>query len=195
MTLFQLSRRDALILVLFAAVVLTMPLWTAPIGANYPGLMQKFAIFAIFAIGFNVLFGLTGYLSFGHAAFLGVGSYTAVWSFKLLTMDVLPAIVFAILISGLFALAIGYLSLRRSGIYFSILTLAFAQMSYNLAYSVLTPITNGETSLQLTLQDPRVIDLALAPRGAGLPTASLFGQTLTGLGGFYFFHSFQTDTG
>lgn len=186
MTLFQLSRRDALILVLFAAVVLTMPLWTAPIGANYPGLMQKFAIFAIFAIGFNVLFGLTGYLSFGHAAFLGVGSYTAVWSFKLLTMDVLPAIVFAILISGLFALAIGYLSLRRSGIYFSILTLAFAQMSYNLAYSVLTPITNGETSLQLTLQDPRVIDLALAPRGAGLPTASLFGQTLTGLGGFYF---------
>ena len=186
MTLFQLSRRDALILVLFAAVVLTMPLWTAPIGANYPGLMQKFAIFAIFAIGFNVLFGLTGYLSFGHAAFLGVGSYTAVWSFKLLTMDVLPAIIFAILISGLFALAIGYLSLRRSGIYFSILTLAFAQMSYNLAYSVLTPITNGETSLQLTLQDPRLIDLALAPRGPGLPTASLFGQTLTGLGGFYF---------
>ncbi len=186
MTLFQMTRRDALVLLAFAAVILTMPLWTAPIGANYPGLMQKFVIFAIFAIGFNVLFGLTGYLSFGHAAFLGVGSYTAVWTFKLLTMDVLPAIVFAILVSGLFALAIGYLSMRRSGIYFSILTLAFAQMSYNLAYSVLTPITNGETSLQLTLQDPRVIDLALAPRGAGLPTASLFGQTLTGLGGFYF---------
>jgi ABC-type branched-subunit amino acid transport system permease subunit len=186
MSLFQLSRRDTLLLLAFAVVIAAMPLWTAPIGANYPGLMQKFAIFAIFAIGFNVLFGLTGYLSFGHAAFLGVGSYTAVWSFKLLTMDVLPAIVFAILISGVFALAIGYLSLRRSGIYFSILTLAFAQMSYNLAYSVLTPITNGETSLQLTLQDPRLIDLALAPRGAGLPTASLFGQTLTGLGGFYF---------
>ncbi|MDP3316839.1 MAG: branched-chain amino acid ABC transporter permease, partial [Devosia sp.] len=186
MTLFQMTRRDALVLLAFAAVILTMPLWTAPIGANYPGQMQTFVIFAIFAIGFNVLFGLTGYLSFGHAAFLGVGSYTAVWTFKLLTMDVLPAIVFAILVSGLFALAIGYLSMRRSGIYFSILTLAFAQMSYNLAYSVLTPITNGETSLQLTLQDPRVIDLALAPRGAGLPTASLFGQTLTGLGGFYF---------
>jgi ABC-type branched-subunit amino acid transport system permease subunit len=59
-------------------------------------------------------------------------------------------------------------------------------MSYNLAYSVLTPITNGETSLQLTLQDPRVIDLAFSERGAGLPTASLFGFTLTGLGGFYF---------
>ena len=67
------------------------------------------------------------------------------WSFKLLTMDVIPAILFAVIVSGLFALVIGYLSLRRSGIYFSILTLAFAQMSYNLAYSVLTPITNGET--------------------------------------------------
>ena len=186
MALFQLSRRDALIFAIFALVVVTMPLWTAPIGANYPGLMQKFAIYAIFAIGFNILFGLTGYLSFGHAAFLGVGSYSAVWSFKLLTMDVLPAIVFAIVISGLFALAIGYLSLRRSGIYFSILTLAFAQMSYNLAYSVLTPITNGETSLQLTLQDPRLIDLAFTTRGAGLPTASLFGMPFTGLGGFYF---------
>jgi len=186
MALFQLPRRDALLLLAFALVIVSMPIWTAPIGANYPGLMQKFVIFAIFAIGFNILFGLTGYLSFGHAAFLGVGSYTAVWSFKLLTMDVLPAIAFAIVVSGLFSLAIGYLSLRRSGIYFSILTLAFAQMSYNLAYSVLTPITNGETSLQLTLQDPRLIDLALAPRGAGLPTASLFGQTLTGLGGFYF---------
>lgn len=186
MALFQLSRRDALIFAIFALVVITMPVWAAPFGANYPGLMQKFAIYAVFAIGFNVLFGLTGYLSFGHAAFLGVGSYTAVWSFKLLTMDVLPAIVFSILLTGLFALAIGYLSLRRSGIYFSILTLAFAQMSYNLAYSVLTPITNGETSLQLTLQDPRIIDLAFGERGAGLPTASLLGFTLTGLGGFYF---------
>ena len=60
MALFQLSRRDALIFVLFALVVITMPVWTAPFGANYSGLMQKFAIYAIFAIGFNVLFGLTG---------------------------------------------------------------------------------------------------------------------------------------
>ena len=52
------------------------------------------------------------------------------------------------------------LPLRRSGIYFSILTLAFAQMSYNLAYSVLTPVTNGETGLQLSQQDPRMLDRA-----------------------------------
>ncbi|RYE82564.1 MAG: branched-chain amino acid ABC transporter permease, partial [Hyphomicrobiales bacterium] len=186
MDLFRTPRRDVIVFIVFAIVVLAMPLWLQPLGAAYPALMQKLVISAIFAIGFNILFGLTGYLSFGHAAFLGVGSYTAVWSFKLLTMDALPALIFAVLVSGLFALAIGWLSLKRSGIYFSILTLAFAQMCYNLAYSVLTPITNGETSLQLTLQDPRVVDLAFTTRGASLPTASLFGHTFSGLEGFYF---------
>jgi ABC-type branched-subunit amino acid transport system permease subunit len=181
-----MPRRDFITLALFALVVITMPVWLQPLGAAYPGLMQKFAIYAVFALGFNILFGLTGYLSFGHAAFLGVGSYTAVWSFKLLTMDVIPAMIFAVVMAGLLAIVIGYLSLKRSGIYFSILTLAFAQMCYNLAYSVLTPITNGETSLQLTLRDPRIIDLALAPRGAGLPTAGLFGHSFSGLEGFYF---------
>ena len=181
-----MPRRDFITLALFALVVITMPVWLQPLGAAYPGLMQKFAIYAVFALGFNILFGLTGYLSFGHAAFLGVGSYTAVWSFKLLTMDVIPAMLFAVVMAGLLAIVIGYLSLKRSGIYFSILTLAFAQMCYNLAYSVLTPITNGETSLQLTLRDPRIIDLAFAPRGAGLPTAGLFGHSFSGLEGFYF---------
>ena len=56
------------------------------------------------------------------------------WSFKLLTMNIVPAMLFGVLAGGVFALLIGYVSLRRSGIYFSILTLAFAQMSYNLAY-------------------------------------------------------------
>ncbi|WP_428672985.1 branched-chain amino acid ABC transporter permease, partial [Roseibium sp.] len=129
--------RDLLLFGIFSAAVLTMPVWLTPLGAGYPDLLQKFAIYGLFATGFNLLFGLTGYLSFGHAAFLGVGSYTAVWTFKLLGMNPIPAAIMAVVTSGLFALAIGYVSLRRSGIYFSILTLAFAQMSYNLAYSVL----------------------------------------------------------
>ena len=75
---------------------------------------------------------------------------------------------------------------RRSGIYFSILTLAFAQMCYNLAYSVLTPITNGETGLQLTLQDPRMIDRMFVEAGPGLPSTNLFGLSMSGYSGFYF---------
>ena len=175
---------DWLLIILFAAAVLLMPIWLAPFGANYPDLMQKFAIFGVFAIGFNILFGLTGYLSFGHAAFLGVGSYTAVWTFKLLTMNVIPAIIFSIIMAGLFAIVIGYVSLRRSGIYFSILTLAFAQMSYNLAYSVLGVVTNGESGLQLSLDDPRILDAANTT--GSLPTTTLFGLKMTGMPGFYF---------
>lgn len=168
-----LRTNDRALMVLFSIVVLAGPLILAPVGAGYPDLMQRFVIYGIFAIGFNILFGLTGYLSFGHAAFLGVGSYSAVWMLKLLSVNIVPAIIFSVVVSGLFALLIGFVSLRRSGIYFSILTLAFAQMSYNLAYSVLTPITNGETGLQLNLDDPRVLD------GAGesgqVASPSLFG--------------------
>lgn len=179
-----------IVMLVFSAVVLTMPIWLTPIGAGYPDLLQKFAIFGIFAIGFNILFGLTGYLSFGHAAFLGVGSYAAVWSFKLLTMNVLPAIIFAVIVAGLFSIVIGYISLRRSGIYFSILTLAFAQMSYNLAYSVLTPITNGETGLQLEKADPRIIDSMFVEPTAGLPLTNFFSLSLSGYEGFYFCAAF-----
>ena len=73
-------------------------------------------------------------------------------------------------------------------IYFSILTLAFAQMSYNLAYSVLTPITNGETGLQLAQADPRWLDTVIfgIDYGAKLPSSSLFGISMTGYTGFYF---------
>jgi ABC-type branched-subunit amino acid transport system permease subunit len=178
---------DTLLLLIFSAVILLMPIWLQPFGAAYPDLLQKFAIYGIFAIGFNILFGLTGYLSFGHAAFLGVGSYAAVWSFKLLTMNVIPAVIFGVLFAGILAAIIGFLSLRRSGIYFSILTLAFAQMSYNLAYSVLTPITNGETGLQLSRSDPRIIDRMFSEEtSAGLPSTDLFGETMSGYPGFYF---------
>ena len=179
-----LERRDTLLLIAVAVITLFAPIILNPFptgsalaqfNAGYPDLMQRFVIFGIFAIGFNILFGLTGYLSFGHAAFLGIGSYSAVWMFKLLSMNVLPAILLSVIMAGLFALVIGFVSLRRSGIYFSILTLAFAQMSYNLAYSVLTPITNGETGLQLTLSDPRILDGAST---GGLPVTSLFGAEM-----------------
>ncbi len=179
-------RQDRLLFLGFCAAVLTMPLWMKLVGAGYPDLLQKFAIYGIFAIGFNILFGLTGYLSFGHAAFLGVGSYTAVWSFKLLSMNAIPAVLFGTLAAGVFALLIGYVSLRRSGIYFSILTLAFAQMCYNLAYSVLTPITNGETGLQLARNDPRILDRLFVQAGPGIPDVNLFGLQMFGYNGFYF---------
>ncbi len=180
--MLKLNKSDLVTFSFVVAITLLAPFLMNPFpegsalaqfNAGYPDLMQRFVIFGIFAVGFNILFGLTGYLSFGHAAFLGVGSYAAVWVFKLLTMNIIPAILFAVLVSGLFSLVIGFISLRRSGIYFSILTLAFAQMSFSLAYSVLTPVTNGETGLQITLNDPRVLDTANI--SGNLPVTSLFG--------------------
>ncbi|MTJ04171.1 MAG: branched-chain amino acid ABC transporter permease [Sediminimonas qiaohouensis] len=178
-----LNKKDSVLLLVVTLLAICAPFILNPFptgsamaqfNAGYPDLMQRFVIFGIFAIGFNILFGLTGYLSFGHAAFLGVGSYSAVWMFKLLSMNIIPAITLSVLVAGVFALFIGYVSLRRSGIYFAILTLAFAQMSFNLAYSVLTPITNGETGLQLALDDPRILDAAPANAGS-LPYPSLLG--------------------
>ncbi len=166
MKLFGLSKKDTSFLLIVIALTMLTPIILQPFpessglatfNAGYPDLMQRIAIFGIFAIGFNILFGLTGYLSFGHAAFLGIGSYTVVWMYKLLDYNVIWGLPLAVITSGLFALVIGYVSLRRSGIYFSILTLAFAQMSYNLAYSVLTPITNGETGLQVYDSDAQVL--------------------------------------
>ena len=169
-----LSKKDSLFLLVVVCLTLATPIILQPFpegsalaqfNAGYPDLMQRFAIFGIFAIGFNILFGLTGYLSFGHAAFLGVGSYSVVWMYKLLNYNVVPGLILAIITSGLFALFIGYISLRRSGIYFSILTLAFAQMSFNLAYSVLTPLTNGETGLQVYTDDPQILLGENSPAG------------------------------
>jgi len=99
--MFGLDKKHTNLLLLVAALTMLAPFLLNPFpegsgmaqfNAGYPDLMQRFVIFGIFAIGFNILFGLTGYLSFGHAAFLGVGSYAAMWMMKLLTMNVIPAI-------------------------------------------------------------------------------------------------------
>ncbi|MDP5327061.1 MAG: branched-chain amino acid ABC transporter permease [Paracoccaceae bacterium] len=178
--MFGLNAKDTRLLWIVIGLTMLAPFLLNPFpegselaqfNAGYPDLMQRFVIFGIFAIGFNILFGLTGYLSFGHAAFLGVGSYAAIWMMKLLTMNVIPAIIMSIVFAGLFSLIVGWISLRRSGIYFSILTLAFAQMSYALAYSVLTPITGGETGLQAKISDPRILDSNAGEFGR----ANLFG--------------------
>ncbi len=177
-----LNKKDAKTFFIVAALLVLAPFFMNPFptdsslaqfNAGYPDLMQRFMIFGIFAIGFNILFGLTGYLSFGHAAFLGVGSYAAVWMFKLLSYNIVPAIILAVIMAGIFSVAIGYLCLRRSGIYFSILTLAFAQMSFAMAYSIFSNpsynLTNGETGLQVYNDDPQYL------KGNGPDTTHLFG--------------------
>ena len=188
-----LEKKDFTLLLIVTVMVIVAPFVLNPFpegtamaqmfNAGYHDLMQRFAIFGILVIGFNILFGLTGYLSFGHAAFLGAGSYAAVWMFKLLGYDIIPAILLSIAVSGLFSLAVGYVSLRRSGIYFSILTLALAQMMFNMAYSVLGNqsssynLTNGETGLQVYNSDPQVLLGATDPNFPHLFGLSMRSET------------------
>ena len=183
-----LNGKDTALFILVCFMAMAAPILLNPFpaesafsqfNAGYPALMQRFVIFGLLVIGFNILFGLTGYLSFGHAAFLGVGSYAAVWMFKLLSYNVVPAIILSVIVAGIFSVVIGYVALRRSGIYFSILTLAFAQMMYSIAFSDLvgkftgTIVTNGETGLQVYNDDPQFL------MGAGDPVVPhLFGAEM-----------------
>jgi branched-chain amino acid transport system permease protein len=112
----------------------------------YPVFLMKLLCFALFACAFNLLIGFTGLLSFGHAAFFGSAGYV---TGHLLTVVGLPTelgIVLGVVASAFIGLAVGALAIRRQGIYFSMITLALAQMIYFAALRA--PFTHGEDGLQ-----------------------------------------------
>ncbi len=112
----------------------------------YPVFLMNVLCLALFASAFNLLLGYTGLLSFGHAAFLGTAAYVAGWAVKAWgftpELGVLAGTAAAALLGWLF----GALAIRRSGIYFAMITLGFAQMVYFLAIQL--PFTGGEDGLQ-----------------------------------------------
>ncbi|MGI9027145.1 MAG: branched-chain amino acid ABC transporter permease [Burkholderiaceae bacterium] len=116
--------------------------------AFYVGLAAKIMIFAIFAMSLELLVGQTGLISFGHAAFFGIAAYTvAIFTIRTEASSlwlVLPA---ALIAAGLYALVVGALSLRTKGIYFIMITLAFAQMAYFVFHD--TPFGGGSDGTYL----------------------------------------------
>ena len=104
--------------------------WLMP----YEALAVNILIFGLFAVGFNLVFGYTGMLSFGHASFLGVGSYLTGIAMVHFGLHWLAAIVVGVLASLLAGLVVGYLAIRTRGIYFSMVTLALGQVIYYLFY-------------------------------------------------------------
>ncbi|WP_175638476.1 branched-chain amino acid ABC transporter permease [Metabacillus schmidteae] len=109
-------------------------------------LLSEILIFAIFALSLNVLVGYTGLVSLGHAAFFGVGAYTAGLVAKNLTSNLIMTVGLAVLISVLVAAVIGMFCLKVSGFYFLMLTLAFSQMIYSYIYQS-TNLTGGSNGL------------------------------------------------
>ncbi len=112
----------------------------------YPTFAMKLLCFALFAVGFNLLIGFTGLLSFGHAAFFGTGSYIAAYAAKAWGLTPELAILAGTAASTLFGVAIGFLAIRSKGIYFAMVTLALSQMIFFLYLQA--GFTGGEDGLQ-----------------------------------------------
>jgi branched-chain amino acid transport system permease protein len=125
----------------------------------YPPVALDIAVWALFAIAVDLLLGFTGLLSFGHAAFWGTAAY-ATGLVALHTGAPFPVAVLAgALTAGLLAVPIGYLSVKRAGIYFAMVTLAFAQMMYFIA-NQWRGLTGGENGLQGIPRELFGLDLA-----------------------------------
>ena len=134
----------------------------------YPVFLMKVLCFALFACAFNLLLGYVGLLSFGHAAFFGSAGYVTAHMVKALDFNPLAGILTGVVVSSVLGLVIGWLAIRRSGIYFAMITLGFAQVIYFLSLQL--PFTGGEDGIQ------------------GVPRGTLFGIVdLTDTMAMYYF--------
>ena len=136
------------------SVLVLLALIALPFVANvfgeafYIALATRILIFALAATSLNLILGFGGMVSFGHAAFLGVGAYTVVILSQMGVVDAWVAWPTAMVVAGLFALLIGAVSLRTQGVYFIMITLAFAQMMYYLVVSF--KAYGGDDGMSLT---------------------------------------------
>ena len=119
-----------------------------PFLVPYKALATQVLIYGLFALGFNILYGYTGLLSFGHAAYWGLGAYgTGIALAKLKVGSLWLALGSGLLLAGVGGAVIGFFCLRRRGIYFAMLTLAFAQLLYFVGFH-LADVTGGDDGLR-----------------------------------------------
>ena len=112
----------------------------------YPVFIMKILCFALFASALNLLLGFGGLLSFGHAAFFGSASYVTAHAAKVWGLTPEVAILLGTIAAAFLGLVIGALAIRRQGIYFAMVTLAFAQMVF--FFALQSPFTGGEDGIQ-----------------------------------------------
>lgn len=134
------ARHHMFAFALIAALVVIAPQFL------YPVFVMKFLCFALFAMAFNLMLGFGGLLSFGHAAFFGGAAYATGHAAKVWGWPPELAIGFAVLVAAVMGAVFGFLAIKSRGIYFAMITLAFAQMVY--FYALQSPITGGEDGLQ-----------------------------------------------
>jgi branched-chain amino acid transport system permease protein len=137
--------RERIGLILLGLFLLSVPLWFSYVG-GYTDLASRVLIYALAGMGLNLLLGFTGGLSFGHAAYFGLGAYGTGLMLANYTNNTLLALAAGTALGGLAALLLGPIAVRRRGIYFSMITIAIGQMFYFIAVRW-NAVTGGEDGL------------------------------------------------
>ena len=125
--------------------LLFMPFWMGAIG-GYTELASRIVVMGLAAMSLNFLLGFTGVLSFGHAAYFGLGAYGAAMAIKYLGAGTIPAMGLGVLVATFAAMVIGALIVKRRGVYFAMVTIAFGQVFYFLAFRW-NDVTGGDDGL------------------------------------------------
>jgi len=136
------AMRDEMIVFIIMAALLAL----VPFTGIYPFFVMQALCFALLACAFNLLIGYGGLLSFGHAMFLGTAGYCSAHALKVWGLPPELGIVVGILAACALSVVTGYISIRRQGIYFSMITLALSQLLYFIYLQ--TPFTHGEDGIQ-----------------------------------------------
>ena len=139
------------------ALLLTAPVWMPLIG-SYIQLGSQILVYALAAMAVNVLLGYVGVISFGEAAYFGLGAYGAGLTLKYVSSSTLLAVLAGVLLAGAAAVIIGPLIMRRRGVYFAMTTIAFSQLFYFIAERW-NELTGGDDGLSGFQRQP--IDLGV----------------------------------
>jgi len=143
------SAEQARRLVVLAAiwiVLLLAPFWMAPLG-GYTALATRVLVLGLAAMSVNFLLGFTGVLSFGHAAYFGLGAYGAGLTLKYLALSTPLSLLLGMLLGGVAGAILGALIVRRRGVYFAMVTIAFGQVFYYIAFQW-SSLTGGDDGLR-----------------------------------------------
>jgi branched-chain amino acid transport system permease protein len=136
------AMRDEMIVFVVMAALLA----SVPFTGIYPFFVMQALCFALLACAFNLLVGYGGLLSFGHAMFLGTAGYCSAHALKVWGLPPELGILVGVVAAAALAIITGYISIRRQGIYFSMITLALSQLLYFIYLQV--PFTHGEDGIQ-----------------------------------------------
>lgn len=126
-------------------LLLTMPYWM-PLTGGYTALASRVVVLALAAMALNFLLGFTGVLSFGHAAYFGLGAYGVGMTIKYLVPSTGLGIIVGVLVGTLAAALIGALIVKLRGVYFAMVTIAFGQVFYFIAFRW-NAVTGGDDGL------------------------------------------------